>query len=443
LKIGAFSIVGGAVLIGLFLFGLMQNQGGPVGQVYEFYGEQCLTPDEWVPLTFDVTDIQGEDVQLEIFQAVCGETCGEVLLDEVCIGGSCEDTQELFVYEDGYTACLGNRCDEYPIERMHFSFEGDAFDGISGVEGTIAGQEFISGIKGSGIRFDVENEHFVIPYSHRMNIDNGFTWSFFVFLDELSDSTLFMKHIPGSGLISNLKQNGTISVCFQNECVYGVVDINKWTHLAITHDGNEAVLLIDGSEMDRKEAPYIPDGGDFFINGLEGENFKGKIDEVYIATEMMEPQEIMGWCQDLGGCGSIDTDGDGIPDHIDECPNENFDVDYKGCDFVDPDEFGDDLYSEYYLEGYGVQGNELILKITNPEVYPVEGQALTIRVYGALDTYQSDPLQLGKMVSDEVKMIYVQLPANDAILSVETYSHTISTPIETEGTGYLPLNRIE
>jgi cysteine-rich repeat protein len=80
-----YYLVGGAIVLTIFLWGIVSNSSVPVGQVYEYAGVQCIDETDWVALEFDVSSFAGDEVELSIEQGLCGASCGEVKVDDVCL----------------------------------------------------------------------------------------------------------------------------------------------------------------------------------------------------------------------------------------------------------------------------------------------------------------------------------------------------------------------
>ena len=123
--------------------------------------------------------------------------------------------------------------------------------------------------------------------------DDGLIWMFEV------------DTIPGPRGSFSLRQR------YGNYCLYsaaGILDlfIGQWVHLAavadITNDSNEAILYLNGAEVQR--GPFYFSGGDpngiAMTIGNDGdyqsfwgvENWKGDLDEAYVFSRALEPNEI-------------------------------------------------------------------------------------------------------------------------------------------------------
>jgi hypothetical protein len=71
-----FYLVGGAIVLTIFVWGIVQDSSVPVGQVYSYADGVCVDETGWVPLTFDVSAFAGQDIELSIEQGVCGRSKG-------------------------------------------------------------------------------------------------------------------------------------------------------------------------------------------------------------------------------------------------------------------------------------------------------------------------------------------------------------------------------
>src|SRR6185436_20171207 len=139
-----------------------------------------------------------------------------------------------------------------------------------------------------------------------------------------------------------------------------VIPINQWTHIAGTWDGAIMKLFINGIQQTEtvEVTPPVNSGNGPTRIGSLGDNiyhFAGLIDEVEIFSRALSTEEIValyladtaGKCKNIdqcpddpnkiapGACGcgvpDTDSDGDGIADCRDVCPN-NFNPDQTDSD---------------------------------------------------------------------------------------------------------------
>lgn len=104
-----------------------------------------------------------------------------------------------------------------------------------------------------------------------------------------------------------------------------VIPANVWTHVAATWDGYTMKIFVNGIQQTETLVvtdPINSGAGPTFIgtNGGGG-RFTGLIDEVEIFNRALSPIEIQA-LYNAGSAGKCkpDTDGDGLPDGIDNCP---------------------------------------------------------------------------------------------------------------------------
>ena len=76
------------------------------------------------------------------------------------------------------------------------------------------------------------------------------------------------------------------------------VGTSVWRHLAVTHDGEEHRLYMDGELHDQAEAPFPPHPQEPVYVGRKGSGepdfyFKGVVDDVRIYTETLSPEAIL------------------------------------------------------------------------------------------------------------------------------------------------------
>ncbi|MDE2726763.1 MAG: LamG domain-containing protein [Gemmatimonadota bacterium] len=83
------------------------------------------------------------------------------------------------------------------------------------------------------------------------------------------------------------------------------VGTSVWRHLAVTHDGEEHRLYMDGELHDQAEAPFPPHPQEPVYIGRKGSGepdfyFKGVIDDVRIYTETLSPETILALTRENG-----------------------------------------------------------------------------------------------------------------------------------------------
>jgi hypothetical protein len=209
---------------------------------------------------------------------------------------------------------------------------------INSYDGTINGASWIEGQIGPyALDFDGVNDRVDIPSSENVNIIDAVTIEAWVKFDELSTSRgqiIVDKWQVGSRSFNLFKdidshQNKIAFCLWADGDVYIVnhllsntsVQVGEWTHVAVTYDGSMAKIYINGtlensvtaSGQIHQGGSNIEIGGDIDETGLNL-YFDGIIDDVHIYNRALTQEEI------LADMGIIDTDGDGISDGEDNCP---------------------------------------------------------------------------------------------------------------------------
>jgi len=148
---------------------------------------------------------------------------------------------------------------------------------------------------------------------------------------------------------------GNYGVFFHNNrVIIGTVQTH-WQHLCVMYDGLSVNTYLNGQLQDSTILP--PElAGTYFRDYVIGRNrnadcyFKGTIDDAYIYNRALSESEI----QQLFQVGLVDSDGDGVPNYQDNCPNTH------NPDQVDVDE-----------DGIGDTCDDLLIQTVNLTLYTV------------------------------------------------------------------------
>ena len=206
-----------------------------------------------------------------------------------------------------------------------------ASDPISGNTGTILGANWTSGVLGTCLSFDGENDYVSIPNNSSLNFTNNLTIMAWANTHDYKEAKIAQKgdwdgHGIGIGKWNGWKghirlANGTTESI---ESTSGRPILNEWYHIAITYDGFSLKLYINGQLNNSKEVTGTlninsrnasigsDNGGQKFFNGM--------IDEVKFFRTALSQTEIQSIFNDQ--IVANDTDGDGIPDDEDDYPND-------------------------------------------------------------------------------------------------------------------------
>ncbi|MFH1726043.1 MAG: LamG domain-containing protein [Elusimicrobiota bacterium] len=131
---------------------------------------------------------------------------------------------------------------------------------------------------------------------------------------------------------------------------------DEWTHVAVTYDGSDIRIYINGAAGSPSPQPLDTDASTLTIGHYPGwpSYYIGEVDEIAVYDRALTAEEIEFHYQSgLMGYGYCmpDTDGDGIGDHIDACadtpPGEELvrgcsGSQMSGCDDADGDGVVDD-----------------------------------------------------------------------------------------------------
>jgi hypothetical protein len=236
--------------------------------------------------------------------------------------------------------------------------DGNANDFVDGNPGTLVGATFAPGRVSQAFSFD-GLAGVVIQDNDNLNLQ-AFTieaWVFPTQVDGQVDS-IIMKEIGDTswnipqytlgirGTTNRGPSTGTIPVgnlawyigglTGLPDDYYGWVDgggsvpLNAWTHVALTFNGSTASTYINGRETRRVTglSGVVTVTSGLLIIGSRtayyqwlSERFNGLIDEVQIFSRAFSACEIRSTFA-AGAAGNCkgDSDGDGVPDYVDNCP---------------------------------------------------------------------------------------------------------------------------
>ncbi|WP_224448681.1 LamG-like jellyroll fold domain-containing protein [Haloprofundus salilacus] len=190
---------------------------------------------------------------------------------------------------------------------LHFPFdlgEGNvAYSRVSTTTGRIVGARWSDdGVKGGALRFDSSKPSYV---EVEMDIPQQFTFSFWVNPTELDinqENNYRELLTTPNGLPIALEENGRITFRIPGVTdeffPAGSVPINKWTHIALTYDGQTRRIFIDGTQQaeDGVGGGSVAFGSPLRFGSPFSEEskrgFDGYLDEVRIFNRALSPQVI-------------------------------------------------------------------------------------------------------------------------------------------------------
>ncbi len=247
--------------------------------------------------------------------------------------------------------------------------DGNANDIINGNPGTLQnGATFAAGFVTSGngeaFSFDGVDDFVEIPSTPELQITGSITIDAWIKVD-LGFTTQGRQIVDKQGGLTDrsyafqvvgstaaplpdvvdffFSEDGSFD---PDNCIGGTTNVvdGQWHHVAATFDSatKEMRVYVDGS----LDASKIAEDSSIHVNsqnviigrfgGFAANPFPGLIDEVEIYNRALSSAEIQAifLAGSAGKCKTIDTDGDGIPDDEDACPDSELSltVVIDGCD---------------------------------------------------------------------------------------------------------------
>ncbi len=179
---------------------------------------------------------------------------------------------------------------------------------ISGKDnhGTIYGATYVDGVPGKGgkaLSFDGNNDWIRVPNSLSLQVltITMSAWVYTILCDGGTQGHLVRKE--GSYILSSC-WNGTVYAWLQFDGVAGwfplnsnvSLEINKWSHIVATHDGNVRKIYINGKQITSSafSGNLKVSGNSLDINGdISNSNFINyKVDDVRIYSSALTASEI-------------------------------------------------------------------------------------------------------------------------------------------------------
>lgn len=206
-----------------------------------------------------------------------------------------------------------------------------AYDSESDNDGTITGATWETGITGSCLKFDGEDDFVVMPNAPNLNPTEQLTIMAWAKTNENKTAKIAQKgDWDGHGIKQDkwsgwhgevrLSDNNSHSINWQN----GIPVFGDWYHICVTYNGNILKLFINGQLRNSKEI-----SGDLKVNNrtfsIGSDNgaqkyFNGNIDDVRFYGTALDQTQIQAIYNNQSTAD--DTDGDGINDDEDDYPND-------------------------------------------------------------------------------------------------------------------------
>jgi uncharacterized repeat protein (TIGR01451 family) len=293
--------------------------------------------------------------------------------------------------------------------------DGNAGDIQDGNDGTLMnGVTFAQGLIGSAFSFDGVDDFISIPSSINLVPTAAVSVDLWAKIDSIPNEAAHLvdAKITGvpkpDGLIYGLftLSNGrpgfgvtTGATLFSAFALTNIVGDGRFHHLAGTWDGSEVRIYVDGV----LEGSALTSGS--LVSGSaaeiiigdhnppnQGRTVHGLLDEIKIYHRALSASEIQ-------AIGSVDTDGDGVPDRFDNCPfvsnptQSNADGDPRG-DACDPNSFApvanNDSYSTNQNTPLTVLGSGVLTNDTDADKNSLTAAIVTNPSHAASFTLNSN-----------------------------------------------------
>jgi Concanavalin A-like lectin/glucanases superfamily len=206
--------------------------------------------------------------------------------------------------------------------------EGTTTEDVTGDEheGTIEGAKWARGKYGEALKFDGEGDVVKVPDSLEFDLTEGFTLESWVRPESTSNewAPILAKEMGGGKATEELAWwlyeggekssvpfggNGPTAGKEEEAIAEDPLPVNVWSHLALTYDGFQVRLYVDGELVDCSDvpagAPPVTEG-ELQIGAAtdRGDHFVGRIDEVRIYNRALSAGEV---ADDLGPLGMTAT----------------------------------------------------------------------------------------------------------------------------------------
>jgi len=190
--------------------------------------------------------------------------------------------------------------------QAHWKFdEGSgtvAVDSAGGNDGEVHGAAWCDGILGGALRFDGVDDY----VDCGVHVGEVMSLSLWVYPESLSGIRALACESGYSLYDNNLRfeiRSGRVRYCFadgvsEQVYMYGATDPNnyEWSHLAVTRDGTEAAVYLNGVKGASAPYDFAPRAGSssLTVGGScpDAEAFKGRIDDVRLYERALSEEEI-------------------------------------------------------------------------------------------------------------------------------------------------------
>ncbi|PIE70842.1 MAG: hypothetical protein CSA22_05445 [Deltaproteobacteria bacterium] len=201
----------------------------------------------------------------------------------------------------------------------------------NGNHGTLIGPPaWVSGKKNMCLEFNGDGDLVTVPSLenkkfHSLSICAWINPSFTEYSGTILSKTRsfeFSKNENGQLVFVLWLNNGTQWVKTTTQ----TIQFNQWTCACVTYGsgsgGNGLCLYLNGQEVlsdsSQTSVPSVSNEPVRIGEDLDDyRSWDGKLDEVRLYDHVLTPEQVAAFC----GCSCDDTDGDGVPDAWDQCPD--------------------------------------------------------------------------------------------------------------------------
>ncbi len=206
-------------------------------------------------------------------------------------------------------------------------------DSKGGNNGTIHGAQWVTGVEGSALSFDGNNDFIIVPNADNLNVTDQITIMAWAKTEEnktckiaekgdWDGHSILQDHWNGWAGQIRTADNRSVAINWRN----GIPVYGEWYHIAMTFNGAVMKLYVNGQLMNSESV-----GGGLHVNNRDfaiGSNngsqkfFHGSIDDVRFFNKALSQTEIQAIFENKDNSGNTDADGDGVADDEDDYPDD-------------------------------------------------------------------------------------------------------------------------
>lgn len=279
---------------------------------------------------FDQMTLNGEEADLYAYWKF-DEVLGDKIFDLTNhnVDGLICGLDRTELHAPVYVSGLSNEQGQYVIKGIYYG-SGTTFTVTPSKETPI----------GTALEFDGLDDYIDFP-NLRLDLTMGYTLEGWFRTAAAVDQTILNAVDPATGVNQaklRLTQSGTVEYIHNNTTLTSSNTVNDeyWHHWAVTHDGSQVVLYVDGAvSASAPDTAFISTLSQFFIgrSGTGSEYFNGKLDEMRVWNSARNEAQIDGtlmqvlngdenglvayWKFNEGfGDNAVDNSGSGLNGHL-------------------------------------------------------------------------------------------------------------------------------